>query len=192
MADAEKARDWLCTPAAQVSAHYVISRDGICWHLVEETKRAWHAGVASWEGAEDVNSRSIGIELANTGSEPFAEPQMVCLEQLLRAVMQRWQICPHRVIGHSDCAPGRKVDPGPRFDWVRLARQGLARSPANGAAPEKADMDLFRRVAQQAGYSMPVSDDVLLAAVRLRYRPTARGQLVPEDFMPLQSTALWT
>jgi N-acetylmuramoyl-L-alanine amidase len=192
MADAEKARDWLCTPAAQVSAHYVISRDGTCWHLVEETKRAWHAGVASWEGAEDVNSRSIGIELVNTGAEPFAEPQMACLEHLLQRLMQRWQILPHRVIGHSDCAPGRKIDPGPRFDWVRLARQGLARSPAYDAAPERADMDLFRRVAQQAGYSMPVSDDVLLAAVRLRYRPTASGQLVPEDFMPLQSTALWT
>jgi N-acetylmuramoyl-L-alanine amidase len=127
MESAEAARDWLCDPASEVSSHYVLARDGTCWQLVDEAMRAWHAGAGCWQGCEDVNSASVGIELANTGAEPFPEPQMAALEELLRGVMARWGIPPEGVIGHSDSAPGRKIDPGPRFDWARLERQGLAR-----------------------------------------------------------------
>ncbi|MCQ6453649.1 N-acetylmuramoyl-L-alanine amidase, partial [Vibrio parahaemolyticus] len=76
--------------------------------LVPETARAWHAGAGQWAGRGDVNSRSIGIELANRGTHPFPEPQMAALEQLLRDILARWQIRPAGVIGHSDMAPGRK------------------------------------------------------------------------------------
>jgi N-acetylmuramoyl-L-alanine amidase len=126
MATAEAACARLCDPAAEVSAHYLIAGDGALWALVPEDRRAWHAGAGEWGGAGDVNSRSIGIELANRGDHPFAAAQMRALERLLPAIMTRWAIPPQGVIAHSDMAPGRKSDPGPRFDWQRLARAGLA------------------------------------------------------------------
>ena len=180
MNGAQRAVDWLCNPQAQVSAHYVIGRRGTLWHLVDESERAWHAGAGSWAGCTDVNSRSIGIELSNTGDAPFAEPQMAALDVLLAGILHRWSIAPDRVIGHSDMAPGRKIDPGPRFDWRRLARQGLAVWPAP-ADPETADPMRFRALARVAGYTADVPDDTLLAALRLRFRPWARGPLAPAD-----------
>ncbi|MEM1344074.1 MAG: N-acetylmuramoyl-L-alanine amidase [Pseudomonadota bacterium] len=126
MATAKAALARLCDPMAEVSAHYLIAEDGQIWALVAEDRRAWHAGVAGWGAVRDVNSHSIGIELANPGTHPFAEPQMQALEDLLGAILARWQIAPERVVGHACIAPGRKIDPGPRFDWRRLARAGLA------------------------------------------------------------------
>ncbi len=126
MESAEAALDRLCDPAAEVSAHFLIGNDGRLWQMVGEPWRAWHAGAGEWQGREDVNSRSIGIELDNRGTHPFSEPQMAVLEGLLADIMARWGIRPEGVIGHSDSAPGRKFDPGPRFDWARLVRQGLA------------------------------------------------------------------
>lgn len=107
MADAQVALDRLCDPASEVSAHYLIARDGRLWQLVDEAMRAWHAGAGDWAGAADVNSRSIGIELDNTGAQPFAEPLMAALEALLPQIMARWAIGPEGVIGHSCMAPGR-------------------------------------------------------------------------------------
>ncbi|KPA21752.1 N-acetylmuramoyl-L-alanine amidase AmiD precursor [Shimia sp. SK013] len=129
MDTAEAALDRLCDPAPEVSAHYLICDKGRIFQLVAEDMRAWHAGAGSWQGKRDINSRSIGIELDNRGTHPFSEPQMSALEALLPAIMTRWAIAPTGVIGHSDMAPGRKFDPGPRFDWQRLALQGLATWP---------------------------------------------------------------
>lgn len=126
MTPAERALTRLCDPDYEVSAHYVIGECGTLWQLVAEGQRAWHAGAGQWRGAEDINSRSIGIEMVNDGGSPFAEPLMLCLEALLPRIMERWGIAPEGVIGHSDMAPGRKIDPGPYFDWARLERQGLA------------------------------------------------------------------
>jgi N-acetylmuramoyl-L-alanine amidase len=126
MDTAKAALDRLCDPKVEVSAHYLIGEDGQVWHLVDEAKRAWHAGAGQWGSVTDVNSRSIGSELANPGNCPFSEPQMAALETLLAGILQRWDIPPERVIGHSDMAPDRKQDPGARFDWQRLARQGLS------------------------------------------------------------------
>ncbi|MDO5529391.1 MAG: N-acetylmuramoyl-L-alanine amidase, partial [Paracoccus sp. (in: a-proteobacteria)] len=126
MADGASARARLCDPAAEVSAHWLIFEDGRCESLVPENRRAWHAGAGSWLGHEDINSRSIGIELVNPGDCPFAARQMDALEDLLDEIMARHGIGPESVIGHSDMAPGRKCDPGPRFDWHRLARGGRA------------------------------------------------------------------
>ena len=198
METAEAALQRLCDPAAEVSAHYLIGQDGTLWQMVEEAERAWHAGAGEWCGLEDLNSRSIGIELDNRGDHPFSEPQMARLEQLLGDILRRWEIAPEAVIGHSDMAPGRKCDPGARFDWARLARQGLARQVAQAEAAgqslmesESADMARFRAYARDIGYTAPVEDETLLAAVRLRYRPQARGALCAEDFAPLGQADLW-
>ena len=135
MASCAESQARLCDPVAEVSAHWLIDTDGTTLQLVDEAMRAWHAGAGGWAGVTDVNSRSIGIELQNTGSQPFAEPQMAALERLLRGIMERWAIQPARVIGHSDMAPARKIDPGPRFDWRRLALSG---TPLKRPAPPPA------------------------------------------------------
>lgn len=124
------ALDRLRDPKSEVSAHYLIDEDGEVFLLVDESRRAWHAGRASWRGDADVNDRSVGIELVNPGHEfgyrPFPEPQMAALEELLKDVLRRHRVPPARVLGHSDVAPTRKRDPGELFDWPRLARRGMA------------------------------------------------------------------
>lgn len=170
MATFEAARDRLCDPAAEVSCHWLIAEDGRVLQLVDEALRAWHAGAGEWAGRGDVNSRSIGIELANDGASPFPEPQMRALEGLLHGIMARWSIRPAGVIAHSDMAPDRKSDPGPRFDWRRLARQGLAVWPGP-ALPGDFDADL-----RAFGYPCAA-----LEAFRLRFRPWARGPLDDTD-----------
>lgn len=181
MESARAALERLCDPEPQVSAHYLIGCDGTLWQLVQEEDRAWHAGAGEWDGQTDINSRSIGIELDNRGDHPFAEPQMRVLEQLLPQLMQRWSIAPEGVIGHSDMAPGRKTDPGPRFDWQRLERQCLA--TPRGSITQK-DTG-FRALAQNRGYTAPVEDEALLHATRLRYRPWASGTLHADDLKVL-------
>lgn len=139
MDSAEAALDRLCDPRAEVSAHYVVGLDGRVWQLVDEARRAWHAGRARWGRTLDVNSRSVGIEIVNPGlgpdAHPFPHPQMRALERLLAAIMVRHAVVPERVVGHACVAPGRKLDPGPRFDWQRLARLGLAVWPEGQPAP---------------------------------------------------------
>ncbi len=192
MHSAEAAIARLCDPQFEVSAHYLIAASGAVTQMVSEEDRAWHAGAGSWMGFDDINSRSIGIELDNDGTGPFAEAQMQTLEALLPQIMQRWTIPPSGVIGHSDMAPGRKFDPGPFFDWERLARKGLAARAGYDDGPQDPTPEDFVNVARFAGYTADVDFDALLAAVRLRYRPTATGPLVSEDFTPLGHTALWT
>ncbi|WP_426037733.1 N-acetylmuramoyl-L-alanine amidase [Cypionkella sp. TWP1-2-1b2] len=176
MASCAAARARLCDPAFEVSAHWLISETGVVEGLVPEASRAWHAGAGEWAGVTDVNSASIGIELANTGLQPFAEPQMTALEGLLAGIMQRWAIPAHRVIAHSDMAPSRKGDPGARFDWRRLALQGLAVWPEAAEADVAAFLPALRRF----GYPDAAEAD-LLAAFRLRFRPWARGALDAVD-----------
>ena len=170
MASCAEARARLCDPLAEVSAHWLISETGEAEALVPEAMRAWHAGAGQWGSVTDVNSRSIGIELANDGRTPFAEAQMAGLERLLAGIMARWSIAPERVIGHSDMAPARKGDPGKRFDWRRLAVQGLSVWPDAG----KADPVAFAQAARAFGYAC-TDEAVLLAAFRLRFRPWATG-----------------
>ncbi|WP_093966903.1 N-acetylmuramoyl-L-alanine amidase [Actibacterium lipolyticum] len=179
MATAQDALERLCDPVAEVSAHYLIDADGTLCQLVDEDKRAWHAGAGAWGGVTDVNSRSIGIELANNGLTPFSEPQMAALERLLAGIMARWSIRPERVIGHSDMAPTRKGDPGARFDWRRLARLGLSVWPAGARVGD------FAADAKAFGYTAPEGacdpDGAVLNAFRLRFRPWASGPLDDAD-----------
>ncbi|WP_410218361.1 N-acetylmuramoyl-L-alanine amidase [Paracoccus sp. (in: a-proteobacteria)] len=182
MTDAASARARLCDPSAEVSAHWLIDEAGRTEVLVCETRRAWHAGAGRWHGRGDVNSRSIGIELANPGDRPFTAPQMSALRNLLRQIMARWQIRPDGIIAHSDMAPGRKIDPGPRFDWEGLALEGLAtfaRPAADAHEPPLSDsLDLL-------GYA-PCDAATRLAAFRLRHRPWACG---PESTADRQTAA---
>lgn len=180
MASARSACDWLCNPEAEVSAHYLISRTGEVIRLVAEDKRAWHAGAGRWGAITDVNSHSIGVELDNDGSSPFSAPLMEALEALLPGVMGRWGIRPAGVIGHSDMAPGRKIDPGGRFDWRRLAQRGLAawaqadKGPVADEARFLADLATFGMTAEAA----PAT---LLSAFRSHFLPGRTGPLSPSD-----------
>lgn len=176
----------LCDPAHEVSAHWLISETGPTHALVDEAMRAWHAGAGGWAGLTDINSHSIGIELANAGNHPFPEPQMVALETLLRAIVARWEIAPHRIIAHSDMAPMRKSDPGSRFDWQRLARQGLSVWPIADAL---IDPSAFWPALAKIGYP-DAPESALLSAFRLRFRPGARGALDGWDAALAQSLAV--
>lgn len=196
MPSCAEALERLRDPLAEVSAHYLIDADGAVLSLVDEGARAWHAGAGAWRGAADVNSRSIGIELANTGGEPFAEPQMAALERLLAGVLDRHGLGPQAVIGHSDMAPERKGDPGQRFDWRRLAMQGLSvwpeldltggvappphPSPTGGEGGALGDTKGFLADLRAFGYP-EAAPEALLAAFRLRFRPWAMGPLDDTD-----------
>jgi N-acetylmuramoyl-L-alanine amidase len=172
--DHAEALQRLCDPKAEVSAHYLIGRGGQVLGLVDEANRAWHAGAGCWAGRDDVNSRSIGIELVNSGTEPFAEPQMAALERLLADLLSRHALPPWSVIGHSDMAPERKSDPGGRFDWRRLAAGGLSVWPEPGM-PGDFVQDLV-------AFGYPTgSPETLLAAFRLRFRPWASGPVDDTD-----------
>jgi len=122
---AEEALRVLTDRAREVSAHYLVARDGTVFQLVDEGKRAWHAGVSRWGGSPDVNSRSIGIELDNDGDEPFPERQVAALLALLGDLKARYGIPAANFVGHADVAPGRKVDPSRYFPWHTLAVYGF-------------------------------------------------------------------
>lgn len=129
MASAEKAVAWLAEPASRVSAHYVIDEAGGITQMVSEAMRAWHAGVAHWAGADDINSCSIGIEIHNPGHDAgypdFPPVQVLAVRDLCLDISKRHNIPARRVLAHSDVAPRRKRDPGEKFDWRWLASQGV-------------------------------------------------------------------
>jgi N-acetylmuramoyl-L-alanine amidase len=129
MDTAERALQWLTVPESEVSCHYLVFEDGRIAQLVAESQRAWHAGKSFWKGETDNNSRSIGIEIANAGHPgglpDFPEAQIEAVIRLCRDVGARWRIAPEMVLGHSDIAPVRKVDPGEKFPWEVLAAHGV-------------------------------------------------------------------
>ena len=129
MASAEKACAWLCAPESKVSCHYLVDEQGRITQMVDEVDRAWHAGESSWEGDDDINSRSIGIEIQNPGHgggyPDFPAIQMESVVALCQDICARYDIAPARVLAHSDVAPGRKIDPGEKFDWALLHRNGV-------------------------------------------------------------------
>ena len=178
MESAEAAIDRLCDPAHEVSAHWLVGRDGRQVALVPEDRRAWHSGAGRWGDVRDVNSRSIGIELDNDGASPFPEAQVVALIDLLGTVVARHPaITPSRILGHSDVAPERKVDPGTLFPWNRLVAAGLAAATPVLEPPSRGlSADLTR-----IGYDPDASEADRLRAFRLRFRPHAGGPAGPED-----------
>ncbi len=130
MVDAESAIARLRDPAAKVSAHYLVAEDGTILRMVDEDRRAWHAGASHWRQVDDVNSASVGIEIVNPGHEfgyrPFPDEQMASVIRLVSMIKDRYAITRGNVVGHSDIAPTRKRDPGELFPWHSLARLRLA------------------------------------------------------------------
>jgi len=129
MPDADAALTRLCDPRSEVSAHYFVFEDGRIVQMVQESRRAWHAGVAYWAGETDINSCSIGIEIANPGHEfgypDFPKRQIAALTALCRGIQTRNTIASVRVLAHSDVAPSRKRDPGEKFPWATLWDSGV-------------------------------------------------------------------
>jgi N-acetylmuramoyl-L-alanine amidase len=129
MESAAAACAWLCNPASGVSCHYLVDEAGRITQMVGEEMRAWHAGQSAWNGETDINSRSIGIEIHNPGHTlayaDFPAAQMRAVIALCRDIVGRHAIAPRNVLAHSDVAPLRKIDPGEKFDWAWLHREGV-------------------------------------------------------------------
>jgi N-acetylmuramoyl-L-alanine amidase len=130
MPDAAGAIERLRDPTAKVSCHYLVDEDGTVLRLVDESKRAWHAGRSHWREIDDINSASVGIEIVNPGHDwgyrPFPQAQLDALIPLVADIKERHGITRGNVVGHSDIAPARKRDPGELFPWHSLARLRLA------------------------------------------------------------------
>jgi len=128
----------MCDPEAKVSAHYVVSETGEVTQLVAEVARAWHAGESHWRGSNNINARSIGIEIANPGHSngyvPFPKVQMMAVRDLSLEIIARQHIPARNVVGHSDVAFLRKIDPGELFDWPFLAKAGVGMFPFDARA----------------------------------------------------------
>ena len=186
-----KAIEVLSRPDCKVSCHYLIDTDGRIRQMVAEDTRAWHAGVSSWRGETDINSASIGIEIQNPGHQlgypDFPAEQMVAVKALCRDIVGRHAIAPEHVLAHSDVAPARKVDPGEKFDWPGLARDGIgfwvAPEPIDvcdhglGPGAEGAEVAAAQALLAQYGYGVAETGcfdhslGFVLRAFQLHFRP---------------------
>jgi N-acetylmuramoyl-L-alanine amidase len=179
MRDGDAALQRLRDPAAKVSSHYLIEEDGRIHRLVDESRRAWHAGVGYWAGERDINAVSIGIELVNPGHDngyrAFPQPQMAALIELGRAILARHPIPASRVLGHSDIAPTRKIDPGELFDWQALAAAGIGLWPEPASGPS--DLASIQRGLRRYGYevapsgTLDAASTAALQAFQRHFRP---------------------
>lgn len=175
MEDAASAIARLRDPEAKVSCHYLVSEDGQILRMVDEAKRAWHAGRSYWRTITDVNSASVGIELVNPGHEfgyrPFPEEQMDALVPLVADIVKRHNIPRANVVGHSDIAPARKQDPGELFDWARLAKCGLVLPrPTTGLMDPHWTDGGFLLALERFGYDVHDAKAAITAFQR-RFRP---------------------
>lgn len=170
METAQGALDWLTREESQVSSHYFVFEDGRIVQLVPEARRAWHAGKSFWKGETDVNSASIGIEIANPGHPgglpDFPASQIEAVIALCRDMARRWNIAPERILAHSDVSPVRKVDPGEKFPWDRLAASGVGHwvepAPVTGGrffqlGDGGAPVEALQAMLALYGYDTPVS-----------------------------------
>jgi N-acetylmuramoyl-L-alanine amidase len=175
MPDAESAIDRLTSPDARVSAHYVVTETGEVLQLVDEEKRAWHAGRSYWRGTTDVNSASIGIEIVNPGHEfgyrPFPDEQIASVIPLVADIKDRPGIGRGHLVGHSDVAPGRKEDPGELFPWAALAKRRLALpSPTRDLMDPYWTDAGFLLALERFGYDVTDNQKAVIAFQR-RFRP---------------------
>ncbi|WP_097065073.1 N-acetylmuramoyl-L-alanine amidase [Sphingomonas guangdongensis] len=175
MEDGQAALDRLCDPVAKVSSHYLVMEDGTIHRLVAEEKRAWHAGRSHWRGLTDLNSVSVGIEIANPGHEfnytPYPDAQIDAVVRLVAEIKNRWEITRGNVVGHSDIAPDRKRDPGELFPWGKLARLRLAlpRPTKNLLDPGWSEAG-FLLALERFGYDV-TSPMAAIMAFQRRFRP---------------------
>lgn len=175
MDSAETALARMCDPDSKVSAHYLISENGEVTRLVREDKRAWHAGLSYWRGLKDINSASIGIELDHPGHlhgyRNFSDSQFEALVPLLARIVETHAIPRANVLGHSDVAPSRKIDPGELFPWERLAEYGLCLPTPKIALGDPFDNDgAFYLALERFGYDVTDGHKAIEAFQR-RWRP---------------------
>ena len=158
-------------PDHKVSAHYLIDEGGTVMRIVDEALRAWHAGKSSWEGEDDINSCSIGIEIQNPGHEygyvPFPDEQMKAVAELCHGIIERHKILPCYVLAHSDIAPERKTDPGELFPWQALSEQGIGAWTEAGE-PEAGDIDA---ILTRYGYDPRVDLKTRITAFQRHFEP---------------------
>lgn len=180
MVSAQDALKRLQDPSSQVSAHYLVDEDGHIMQLVDEAKRAWHAGQSSWKNERDINSLSIGIEIANPGHlngyRPFPQGQTLAVRMLATDIKERYGLPATCLLAHSDVAPDRKADPGELFPWQDFARAGLGLwptpQPDDYADAKDGELaDLLRKI----GYDAldETACDAAVTAFQRRYRPTS-------------------
>jgi N-acetylmuramoyl-L-alanine amidase len=180
----------LCDPASEVSSHYLVHEDGRIVQMVRESDRAWHAGKSSWRGVTDINSRSVGIEIVNPGHAfgyaEFPKVQMLAVIELCNGICGRHDVRPEMILGHSDVAPGRKVDPGEKFPWRLLARHGIGHfvEPARwrgGAISRLGDsgapVEELQSMLALYGYGVEINGlfdrqtEIVVAAFQRHFRP---------------------
>lgn len=185
-----------------VSSHYLITDEQPpkLYQLVPEARRAWHAGVSNWHNHSDLNTSSIGIEIVNTGRQedgswaPYDPEQIRMVQALVHDLVERHRVTPGNIVGHSDIAPQRKVDPGPLFPWAQLAADGLGRW-YNEAEAQRYQMEMtqyglpdyadIQQLLHKAGYTVPLhgqwdeASKNVLAAFQMHYRP-ARYDGLPD------------
>jgi len=190
MPTAEGAFDWLRRTESEVSSHYFVFEDGRVAQLVPESARAWHAGKSFWRGETDINSASIGIEIANPGHPgglpDFPPAQIDAVVRLCRDIVERHSIAAERVLAHSDVAPIRKIDPGEKFPWARLAAESIGHwvdpSPIGGGrffqqGDQGAPVEALQAMLALYGYDVPVSSDFcartrgMVEAFQRHFRP---------------------
>jgi len=185
METADDAIDRLCDPAAKVSAHYLIKENGEIISMVPEERRAWHAGLSKWEDDVDINDRSIGIELVNTGHpyegydsvyENFPVEQINALTGLCLKIVKRHNIKPCYILGHSDVAWRRKIDPGELFDWQELADKGIGLFPVIGIHHEETSLEVGLFLSKLHNFGYDIEDAIdnpqeIITAFQRHYRP---------------------
>jgi N-acetylmuramoyl-L-alanine amidase len=165
----------------KVSPHYMVYGDGSVTQFVAEDKRAWHAGLGSWGRVDDINSASIGIEIWNTGHEylheDFLAEQITSVIDLVRGIKERHDIPDYHILGHSDVAPGRKIDPGEKFPWRKLAEAGIGLIPEINQEDELLAMhwmdqpNLIMSGLKEYGYDPQVEADIVLREFRRHFLP---------------------
>ncbi|MBX9710591.1 MAG: N-acetylmuramoyl-L-alanine amidase [Xanthobacteraceae bacterium] len=190
MPDADGALMRLCAADSKVSSHYLVRENGEIIQLVPEERRAWHAGVSNWRGYTDINSRSIGIEIANAGHDggcpDYPPAQIEAVIALCRDILGRWPIPPDQVLAHSDVAPTRKQDPGEYFPWERLHESGIGLwsldTPPDdpSAALDSQQRTRLLQMLETYGYGVVASggEDDNTAAVIAGFQRHFRPQLV--------------
>ena len=180
----------MCSEAAKVSAHYMVEEDGRIFGLVDEDRRAWHAGVSSWDGEANINSASVGIEIVNGGHDfglpEFSKAQIDAVIELSKAVIERHDISPFGIVAHSDIAPARKQDPGEKFPWALLAQQGVGFWPDVKSDDRRVlckigaqgrDVTILQKGLAYLGYGIGITGiwdedtNLVIAALQRRYRP---------------------
>jgi len=195
----------MCDPTAKVSAHYMVEEDGQIFKLVDESRRAWHAGISSWNGENNINSASIGIEIVNGGHDfglpNFPNAQIHAVIKLSRDIMKRHNISDDGLVAHSDIAPDRKQDPGEKFPWARLADAGIGIWPVVKTKDKRVLLDIrdtgtkhIRSVQGAFGYLgycikvngiLDSTTQMVVEAFQRRYRPTKIDGILDVQTMAL-------